>query len=146
MAFVNEYISQEDIEKYGLNKLWASYHINYDKIPDGKSWTIDRDREIWLMYTAGVRDYNTDHQYTNEEIWTLYYKGTNIEVRLEYITSDIINGSYKKVYKLLSLSPGSLDNLDNKEIIDILQEALQVYGYMGIRYQKPNTTVELRVK
>ena len=47
MAFVNEYIAQEDIEKYGLNELWASYHDVLNKnIPDGKDWTIDRERKL----------------------------------------------------------------------------------------------------
>ena len=47
MAFVSEYIAQEDIEKYGLNELWASYHDVLNKnIPDGKDWTIDRERKL----------------------------------------------------------------------------------------------------
>ena len=146
MAFVNEYITQEDIEKYSLNELWASYDGNYDELPKRKSWTIDRDRECWLMDTARVRDYNTDHENTGEYIWTLHYKGTNVEVRMEVVPEPKKPGYFNRVWKLLSLSPNSLDNLSNEEMIRILQEALQVYGYMGIRNQKPNTTVELRVK
>ena len=146
MAFVNEYISQEDIQKYSLNELWVSYSGNYDRLPDEQEWVIDRDRECWLMDTARVRDYNTDHQNTSEYIWTLHCKGTNIEVRIEYVPEPKKPGYFNIVWKLLSLSPSSLDTLSNKEMIKILEEALQVYGYMGIHNQKPNTTVELRVK
>ena len=146
MAFVNEYISQEDIQKYSLNELWASYRSKDDKVPDGKEWVIDRDRECWLMDTARVRDYNTDHQNTSEYIWTLHCKGTNIEVRIEYVPGLSTPGHCNMAWKLLSLSPSSLDTLSNKEMIKILEEALQVYGYWGIHEQKPNTTVELRVK
>ena len=45
MAFVNEYITEEDKEKYGLDELWASYHdLRHNKLPNEKDWTIDRER------------------------------------------------------------------------------------------------------
>ncbi|WP_294872943.1 hypothetical protein [Sulfuricurvum sp. RIFCSPLOWO2_12_FULL_43_24] len=47
MAFVNEYISQEDKEKYGLDALWGKYHdASHQKLPNKKDWTIDRERDL----------------------------------------------------------------------------------------------------
>ena len=58
MAFINEYISKEDIEKYGLRDLIHRYKKysdrwkRYTAVPDldrKPYWAIDRDRDIWLM-------------------------------------------------------------------------------------------------
>jgi hypothetical protein len=54
MAFVNEYVSQEDIEKYGLDKLFRKYRENDLKyaatvnptIKNPTNWTIDRERDL----------------------------------------------------------------------------------------------------
>lgn len=45
MAFVNEFASKEDLEKYGITELQKSHHV-----PSGwDAWTIDRERNIILM-------------------------------------------------------------------------------------------------
>jgi len=54
MAFVNEYVSQEDIEKYELDKLFRKYRENDLKytatinltIKYPTDWTIDRERDL----------------------------------------------------------------------------------------------------
>lgn len=146
MGFVNEYISEEDKEKYGLDELWASYHdVLNQKLPSEWMWTIDREKEIWLMETGAIPDIELDHAYLPEQIWTLYFHGRKVEVRIEPSKNKDIDGvSYKRVWDLNSLSHSSLDNLDTKELIVILDEALKTYGYMGIALQKPNFTIALR--
>ena len=98
------------------------------------------------MQTGNLPHPDIEHAYSSEKIWTLHYKGSNIKVRIEVVPEPKKPGYFNRVWRLLSLSPTSLENLKNEEIIILLEEALQVYGYMGIRIQKPNTTVELRVK
>ena len=89
MAFINEYVSQEDIAKYGLDELFRKYRENDLKytatvnptIENPTNWTIDRDREIWLKRVASVADPNFEFPSTTREIiFILYYRTVNIEV------------------------------------------------------------------
>ena len=60
MAFVNEWISQEDIEKYGLVALceeYRKYGSKYMGVQEPRKkidWTIDRERD--LVNTNGKRE------------------------------------------------------------------------------------------
>lgn len=52
MAFVNEFSSLEDREKFGIAELQRKHHI-----PGWDAWTIDRERHIILMLTGqGSKD------------------------------------------------------------------------------------------
>ncbi len=58
MAFVNEYVSEEDIRKYDLVTLRLQYNPVWKK--EGKlpynyqfTWTIDRERDIFLISVGG---------------------------------------------------------------------------------------------
>lgn len=146
MAFVNEYVSEEDKVKYGLDELWASYHdVLNQKLPNKKDWTIDREREIWLMETAGIRDPDLDHAYLPEQIWILHYQGHNIEVRIEVSSDEEFDGNkYHKIWDLLALSPDSLENISTEGLIELLEEALVAFGYEGVWMQYPNYNVALR--
>jgi len=46
MGFVNEYATQEDIEKYGLEELWEKYKETVGRVfPNTRTGlTIDRER------------------------------------------------------------------------------------------------------
>ena len=48
MAFINEYISEEDIEKYKINELRNSYskYKDFPKKYHKHHWTIDKEREL----------------------------------------------------------------------------------------------------
>ena len=58
MAFVNEYVNQEDIEKYGLIKLMNHYYKldgsfhPFDPQTRKLSWTIDKERELAFTCTS----------------------------------------------------------------------------------------------
>lgn len=82
MPFVNEYISPEDAEKYCLRDIDAKV-IGGNKSRD---WTIDRDRNIYLRNVSMGRDEDTKH----ESLWTFFWKGTPLTLRL-----DLIGGSGK---------------------------------------------------
>ena len=56
MAFVNEFASDEDIEKYNLYEIWDKYHpLRRGKYYLGqRPWfTIDRGRNIFFMLIGG---------------------------------------------------------------------------------------------
>jgi hypothetical protein len=73
MAFVNEYIPEEDYEKYGLDELDRS--ISPPAIPAGhiksRDWTIDRKRNIYLRKFSSERDPDE----TPCTGWTFFWKG-----------------------------------------------------------------------
>jgi len=45
MAFVNEHIPQEDVEKYGLESIDKNFIVGGT---NSRAWTIDRERNIYL--------------------------------------------------------------------------------------------------
>ena len=73
MAFVNEYISDEDVAKYGIAQLRDEFHAyRQEKF----YWTIDRERDAYLMQMRLlVRDFEP-------EVWLLYEQGRYCAVML----------------------------------------------------------------
>jgi hypothetical protein len=67
MAFVNEYIPAEDFDKYGLAEIDSKFLATGVK---SRTWTIDRDREIYLRHVAAGRD-----ELSGVSTWNLYWKG-----------------------------------------------------------------------
>ena len=54
MAFINEYISDEDVEKYQINELMNSYRNKNNWFPKKyykHLWTIDKERELVYVGT-----------------------------------------------------------------------------------------------
>ncbi|WP_024953896.1 hypothetical protein [Sulfurospirillum arcachonense] len=107
MAFINEYASQEDINKFKLDELLnkylnaaASYKYH---------WTIDKDTNSWLMPLKQLN--------SSETIWIVHYKNTNIEIKLWMVENR---------WDLISIASNSFNNV---EIIEILQKALM--GFNG---------------
>ena len=152
MAFVNEYISKEDIEKYDIfgirNKfLTGSYQITKEREKHfNLTWVINRERKIWFCYAGRVIDQDLDFgQGTGEEIWYLNYKGTNLEVRLQRGKESftIKERPYIKHWIFLSVTPEFLDDVSNKELKNIIKEALDVYGTRGISSQVDRKNIEL---
>lgn len=72
MAFVNEYVSAEDVKKYGLEEINRQYRKSNVQ-PD---WTIDRD--IYLRWIHSGRE-----EFADQHDFTLYWKGTLIFLRLK---------------------------------------------------------------
>lgn len=81
MAFVKEFISEADREKYNLDM----YRLNRDS----KSWVIDRERDCflrWLGCDSNRPDMGIECPY---EHWLFYYRGTAMMLDM------FINGSKK---------------------------------------------------
>lgn len=146
MAFVNEYVSKEDIEKfdlYGLHKKYQPYsatkkeHLSY-------YWVIDNERKVWFKYVTTMDDPEYEHQLTQENVFILHLNDTNIEVRVWKAKREghAVDGPLLIVWDLISITPKSIENVSEDEIRNIVKEALEVYGESGASWQVPNTTVE----
>jgi len=140
MAFVNEWMNQEDIEKYGFEELTQKYvrSLEGDIFLRKPHWTIDKERKSWLKWFRDETDPEIDHGRTRESLFILHFKGMNIEARVwleEDSKLSIYESPYIVIWKFLSISPSSFEGVDEKEIKAVLQEALNVYGLRGIRAQ-----------
>ena len=152
MAFVAEYISKEDIEKYDLlkpsNEICEKYHqVKLEwAILNSRDWCIDRERGIWLFVVRSIiigdpRDMN----YSGEVIWLLHYKGKDIEIDLRDIDNEntsrkITDNPFKIIYELESIR-SDIGDIPKQEIVDILKEILNEYGDGGSIIPKENIQV-----
>lgn len=155
MAFINELVSKEDIEKYGL----AELHQHYSELAqngyalrtglDGnQSWMVDREREIWFM-RVGVGTIDSDPiMPTGEDYYILHYKGKNIEVLMRRNRKEgstkISDNPFRVCWEILFINPESLEDISTQEIIDIIAEAELVDNYGGSRkfFQNPDIQVK----
>ena len=86
MAFVNEYISDEDFEKYGLAEIDKKFIVGATNADD---WTIDRERGIYLRNIA--QGGGNEPEISNRTTWTFYWHDEPITLRL-----DLIDGGGKR--------------------------------------------------
>ena len=162
MAFVNEYISDEDMKKYNLielmdyyRKLDGSFHpFNLASVGGRLSWTIDKERNIWLL--NALSKHLPDHRdgWTGEVYFILYYQGRKIEVVLNAVSTNKATNPIQKTWRVLRIKEEDIKGLDEKEIFKVLQEALSEYGLNGLTddsfkrvgIKKPNVIAKLIVK
>jgi hypothetical protein len=144
MTFVNEYATDDDIEKYDLNGVWDKYHpARKGKYYLGQrpSFTIDRERNI---YFKTIRSGRFDE--SNRKTALLWINERHIIVEL--IKAGGLNpkglntNPFKIRWELVGYHPDPGILQSKKQIMAILNEALIVYGYSGARKQLPNTVVE----
>ncbi len=141
MAFTNEYVSEEDIRKYNLKEIWFDNNAIWKmkgKLPPSYRlyWTIDRERDVYLMCVgiAGREEVSIE--------FVLYHQRdiTNF-VLFQPVESSKKHGKhYNIIWNMEDISP-KLKGNEKDEVIDLLKEALTIYGYHGIREQIPNTIV-----
>ena len=142
MAFVNEYISDEDVEKYGIAQLREELHANY-ATREHWEWTRDRERDAYLMR---LRNLGRDLE---PELWLLYEKSRYCAVMLHDA-----GGSIKlseRPFRMLWHFDGFDEawpkrcpvpaEEEQPQVIQLLKEALTAYGYAGMRKQLPETIV-----
>jgi hypothetical protein len=131
MGFVNEFIPEEDVEKYGLEAIDEKFRSNGTRARD---WTIDRERDIYLRNVAIGG--GAEPELRNRTLWTFYWRGTPINLRLDLIGGGGGRGEpgwshWKLIW--LNGSYGLPEHLRpyKDEILADLKEALIVYKDFG---------------
>ena len=149
MAFVNEYISNENIKKFQINELMntvQSKNCKREKNPFPSKnykhhWTIDKEREIWFMWADTPNDPLEPSRYTGEIFFILNYRGEIIEVVLRQIFKEssrkLTDNPFNIVWSLDRITPESIGELSYKEIVELIKETLSVYGTRGIKTPVP---------
>jgi hypothetical protein len=145
MAFVNEYVSEDDIKKYKLEEDWIRRNPQYRTKGRPSScplkWTIDRERNIYFMVVGGGGSEAND--FGTPCILNWQGKGISVVLKLAKGSSDNLNNHpFIIVWDLVNIGPSQLEKISNKEILQTLKEALMVYGYSGAHRQIPDTIVE----
>ena len=113
MTFTNEYVSNDDINRFKLDELLNGY-LN-TTVSYKHNWIIDKATNTWLLPIKKLNN--------SESLWVLHYKNTNIEIKL-FETE-------KKGFDLISISQ---NKFNNTEIISTLHEALKTLDANGVVY------------
>lgn len=140
MSFVNEFVPEEDINKYRLREIWDKYHP-FSKEGLNKSfrhsWTIDREKDVFIIPASTGRE-----EFSNQTIWILWWKGVELSVTLRQSGSEKISeGTGLVVWELESIWKPQGCAINDREIIPVLKEALSAYGFYGIYRQLPDYKV-----
>lgn len=72
MPFINEYVSNNDINRFKLDELLNGY-LN-TTVSYKHNWIVDKDTDTWLLPIKKLND--------PESLWVLHYKNTDIEIKL----------------------------------------------------------------
>ena len=134
MAFVNEWISEEDMEKYHIREIRKKM-VASECRPD---WVRDRERDMYLMKIRGLGQAN------EFEVWLLYARGKYAAVRIYRMGEKRLeDGTVHKSWRFVRFHKGLFFTFpeppqeDLPAIFRLLEEALSVYGSRGIRAFEP---------
>ncbi|AXF86487.1 hypothetical protein DTO96_102241 [Ephemeroptericola cinctiostellae] len=75
MAFINEMISEENIEKHHIKEIDKEFLMGQT---NSEQWTIDYDRGMYLRCVARGR-----FEYRHQTTWTFYWHGVLLVLRLD---------------------------------------------------------------
>jgi hypothetical protein len=132
MAFVNEFIPPEDVEKYQLAEIDKRFVVGGTS---SRQWTIDRRRDVYLRNVA--RGGGGDPDIRNQTEWTLYWHGDLLVLRLDLLEGRGQQGepgwSHWRLVWFCGTSglPAHLKS-QKTQILDALKEALTAYQGAGV--------------
>lgn len=124
MAFVNEYVTEEDAKKYDLDGINRQFmkdpEIRYD-------WTIDRERNVFLLWIEAERE-----EFAGEETFILWWNGLIVPVYTFKTREGRASEKVITTWRLrgIDLPPELSEKYD--EVIAVLKEALIEYKVFGI--------------
>lgn len=115
MAFVNEYISEAGIEKYGIKELDEKFGKGHYK----PIWTVDLGRDIYLR-----KMYCGHEEFSNRCTHCFFWKGNLLTVQIDIVGSGgVRNGEQWVNYKMWRMEIPQSINSQEAEIIADLKEA-----------------------
>lgn len=129
MAFVNEYVSEENINKYGLKALYKKW---WGWVPPEFrfAWTYDSERDSYFVPISQGRE-----EFSNHMSGVLYFEGIHwdIEICHEPGGSDsYAEKPYRQIWGLIHVKHPEGGFVPTEEIVPVLKEALSAYKIRGI--------------
>lgn len=123
MAFVNEYISEEDIKKYNIEALNEKLNIaNYEP-----TWTVDNERDIYLRRVRRGRE-----EFCDQITFFFSWKSLQMKMVLKEKGGGEQDGPQWTHYELIRIDAWDDIAPYKKEIIENLKEALTAYKTLGV--------------
>lgn len=131
MLFINEFITAEDVEKYGIKSIDQNFIVGGT---NSRQWTIDREREIYLRNVA--RGGGNEPEIRNQTKWSFFWHSVLLTLRL-----DLVDGGGRRGepgwshWRLVRINGGTElpANLhtDKNIFIEDLKNALLAYKDFG---------------
>ncbi|MBK8186316.1 MAG: hypothetical protein IPK77_03185 [Cellvibrio sp.] len=143
MAFINQYISEEDMQKYNIREIWKKIYPSHsykslDNIAtlNGKySWTVDRARNIFfIMMLSGT--FESSH--LSSSVLSLEGKLVKIVLSSEGGSWDNNTRNGHQIWGLHSIERLDKSSISDEYILERLKEALKTHQISGI-YRLTNT-------
>ena len=138
MAFINEYISEEDRKKYNIDAINERFIVGGT---NPRQWTIEKEKNTYLMCVARGRE-----EFFSESTWIFFWEGNLIELEIKLVSSDSkVNGpgySHKEI-KSIKI-PESLKGKE-EELLRNLKEAFLAYKDGGILSSCTSYSIDLTV-
>ena len=144
MAFVNEYVSDEDVKKYDLFGLEQIFYPAREKPLDRYTWTRDKERDIFLTKGKGAGKEN------DIPVWVLYRQGKLSAFQI-YRGEGSSRKVYERPFRTVWHFEGFYQNRfrsffvpPKEELPGFFQdliEALTTRGFLGVVRQLPETIV-----
>jgi hypothetical protein len=151
MAFVNEFVAEEDNKKYAVDELLAEFNrFNWRHgRPPGFSpaWTIDRERDIYLILVKSIEEVGPSGrpEPTGKANWILSWQGRRAQFTIERVwaagSTDFADSPFRVVWSLKWSDTSEVPDVPREQLVACLKEALTAYGHSGVKGQVANTTV-----
>lgn len=143
MAFVNEYISEEDRSKYKIDESFLKRKPQYKEVPEywEPHWCRDKDRNLFLMEAGG-----TNQSYDSDVVdyFEFFLNGGTYIFTLrrgEGCSRNLREDPFVINWELVDVKAPVNTRESTKEAIKLFKEALGVFGYSGVTYPVKNTLV-----
>ncbi|MFA0923718.1 hypothetical protein [Xanthomonas fragariae] len=136
MAFINEFITSEDIEKYELESIDKKFIFGGSSSRD---WVIDREREMYLRNVA--HGGAAEPEVRNQTKWSFYWRGELVILRLDLMESGgESKGAGWSHWKLVWINEGKglppHLKINCASFIEDLKSALTAHNGFGGAYSK----------
>lgn len=129
MAFVNEYITPEDREKYGLDELDKIYQRIFLPMSTGSDFTIDRKRDSYLRLVKLGRESEGEG---NINYFSFLFKGNIFLVRLGITSGGKHREKATRYYELRPSHYSKEQELISAGGLEVFKEALLAFKTSGI--------------
>lgn len=138
MAFVNEYISEEDLKKYDLVRICGEHNLPSRRGQmHSRDWTIDRARDSFLIKVWA-------HQESEYSGYGFYLRGNWIFFEMSPVESKIDYASRSCWFKFLvkGMYFGNEGGLSDELISDLKSAITQSPGGVTFEYAHRSATIE----
>jgi hypothetical protein len=146
VPFVSEFISKDDVEKYGLENIDAAHVVGGTNARD---WVIDRDRDSYLRNVA--HGGGAEPELRSRTTWSFQWRGSLLTLRLDLLESGgERNGAGWSRWNLVWVNggeglPAELKSVRDEFLDDLITALTTHHGFGGAYSKHTEYKVEVEV-